>query len=191
MSCGLYKITNKINGKIYIGQSINIERRWQQHIYEAKNCNQVASQYAIHKAFQKYGVENFIFEIIELTSSQTLNDREKYWIKYYNTYNNGYNETQGGNTGPRLQGEKNPKAKLKNKDVQIIRDRLLLGETPGEVYPDFQERISKSAFSKIWRGETWKEINIEAIEYVKTEEYLSNMKRRAALMQHEKRRQND
>ena len=191
MSCGIYKITNKINGKIYIGQSINIERRWQQHIYEAKNCNQVASQYAIHKAFQKYGVENFIFEIIELTSSQTLNDREKYWIKYYNTYNNGYNETQGGNTGPRLQGEKNPKAKLKNKDVQIIRDRLLLGETPGEVYPDFQERISKSAFSKIWRGETWKEINIEAIEYVKTEEYLSNMKRRAALMQHEKRRQND
>lgn len=187
MSCGIYKITNKVNQKSYIGQSKNIERRWQQHLYEAKNSKQIQYTYTIHKAFQKYGIENFSFEILELTDK--LDEREVYWINYFNTYNNGYNETTGGDKGPTLKGEKNPKAKLKNNDVNEIRNRLLKGETPGEVYEDYQSRISKSAFLKIWRGETWRDINQQAINYVKTEEYLHNMKSRAARIQHQKRKE--
>lgn len=189
MTCGIYKITNKINQKIYIGQSKNIEYRWKQHIYEMNE--NYKSHYSIHKALKKYGIENFTFEIIEITKEEELFDREKYWIQYYNSYNKGYNETVGGDSGLALKGEKNPKAKLKNTDVLNIRNRLLMEETPGEVYEDYKDQISKSAFLKIWRGETWKDICPEAISYVKTPEYLHIMKSKAAKIQHQKRRENN
>lgn len=86
---GIYKITNLINNKIYIGQSVNIERRWQEHIYQNRNS-------AIHQAIKKYGIENFIFEIIEECSQSQLDEREIFWIKYFNSYENGYNLTPGG-----------------------------------------------------------------------------------------------
>jgi group I intron endonuclease len=56
---GIYKITNKINGKVYIGQSINIERRWKEHISDKRKNS------LIHLAIEKYGEKNFNFEIIE------------------------------------------------------------------------------------------------------------------------------
>ena len=51
---------------------------------------------AIHRAINKYGKSNFTIEVIEEVESTNLNDRERYWIKYYNSYNNGYNSTKGG-----------------------------------------------------------------------------------------------
>lgn len=86
---GIYKITNKINGKQYIGQSINLEHRLNEH----RRCE--GDSY-IHNAIKKYGLENFDFEIIELTSKELLNEREKFWIAYYDSYNKGYNLTLGG-----------------------------------------------------------------------------------------------
>ena len=53
----------------------------------------------IHKAIKKYGKSNFTIEVIEETDSTNLNDREKYWIKYYDSYNNEYNSTEGGQEG--------------------------------------------------------------------------------------------
>lgn len=93
---GIYKITNTLNNKCYIGQSIDIENRWKQHIRASRSLTEGGDNYSIHKAIRKYGVKNFIFEIIELTSIEELNNKEKYWINYYNSYNNGYNETLGG-----------------------------------------------------------------------------------------------
>ena len=58
MSIGIYKIENLINHKVYIGQSIEIEKRWQKHL-SAKD------DFVIHRALQKYGKENFSFQIIE------------------------------------------------------------------------------------------------------------------------------
>lgn len=87
MSKGIYKITNNITKESYIGQSVNIEKRWSQH-------RKAKDNYAIHNAIQKYGIENFSFEIIELCDN--LIEREIYWISYYNTYLKGYNETPGG-----------------------------------------------------------------------------------------------
>ena len=89
MSIGIYKITNKINGKSYIGLSTNIEERFKKH-------RQKQGDKILYSAFQKYGIENFDFSIIELCSSELLSEREKYWIAYYDTYNNGYNATLGG-----------------------------------------------------------------------------------------------
>lgn len=95
MSCGIYKITNIINNKIYIGKSIKIERRWSEHKAE---INDLAKQNHLYCAMRKYGIDNFHFEIIELCpeNNTTLSDREKYWINFYNSYENGYNETRGG-----------------------------------------------------------------------------------------------
>lgn len=87
---GIYKITNQLNGKAYIGQSIHIEQRWEEHLYKSSSCHLL--KYALHK----YGVENFTFEILEECNQEQLNEREIYWIAHYDTFKNGYNLTMGG-----------------------------------------------------------------------------------------------
>jgi group I intron endonuclease len=85
LTIGIYKITNLINNKIYIGQSIHIERRWQEH-KKPSSCS------CIGQAIKKYGINNFSFEIIEECPTNRLAEREKYWINYFNTLvPNGYN----------------------------------------------------------------------------------------------------
>ena len=89
----IYKITNTINGKSYIGQTIRpLKRRWQEHCQNVERCR------ALHRAITKYGKENFIVEEIDVAdTSKELNDKEIYWIKFYNTMTpNGYNMTEGG-----------------------------------------------------------------------------------------------
>ena len=94
---GIYKIINKINGKIYVGQSIDIEERWKQHEYKAFNINSNAYNSAIHQAFRKYGVENFEYQVIELCSIEELDTKEIYWIEKLNTLApSGYNILPGG-----------------------------------------------------------------------------------------------
>lgn len=91
---GIYRITNLINGKCYIGQSIDIEKRWNEHktIYSHPRC----SHYHLYRAFCKYGIENFSFSVIEECEQSLLNEREKFWIAYYNSFKQGYNMTTGG-----------------------------------------------------------------------------------------------
>ena len=92
----IYKITNKLNNHSYIGQTIYpIEHRWKQHL-QAASDNVPDRLGAIHKAIQKYGKDNFIVEMVEECANDELNEREIYWIKYYNTYEDGYNLTRGG-----------------------------------------------------------------------------------------------
>jgi group I intron endonuclease len=94
---GIYKITNVINGKIYVGQSIDIKDRWYQHKYKATDPNELGYNSAIHQAFRKYGIDNFSFEIIEECAPEQLDDREIYWIKQLNSLApNGYNILEGG-----------------------------------------------------------------------------------------------
>lgn len=91
----IYKITNTLNNKVYIGQTIKtVDKRFQQH---KNNSNKdYFSQIALYKAFKKYGIENFICEEIEEVPNELLDEREKYWIEYYNSYFEGYNSTLGG-----------------------------------------------------------------------------------------------
>lgn len=96
--CGIYKITNKTNGKCYIGQSKDIFTRWKQHIY---NTHYKDINYMITNAINKYGKENFLWEILEECDSEELNQKEIFYIKEFNSYigwgdSNGYNMTTGG-----------------------------------------------------------------------------------------------
>ena len=99
----IYKITNKINGKAYIGQTVQpFKRRLSQHRENRKSL--------IGRAIHKYGWENFTVEILErCTSREELNEREKYYIAFYNTVcPNGYNLTEGGgNFSPSKAARKN------------------------------------------------------------------------------------
>ena len=90
----IYKIYNDINNKVYIGQTIRtIEARWEQHL---RDCNNANKQRHLYNAMKKYGKEHFFIEVIEEIDNNILNEREKYWINYYDSYNNGYNSTLGG-----------------------------------------------------------------------------------------------
>ena len=102
MSCGIYKFTSKTTGLSYIGQSIDIERRYGEH-------KRTDDGYSFHNAIKEHGWEDFIFEILEYCSEKELNNREIYWIAYYDTYYHGYNETPGGE-GSCTSGKKKPVA---------------------------------------------------------------------------------
>lgn len=98
----IYKITNIQNNKVYIGQTIRpIQDRFHRHINDALN-NILDTHFA--RAIRKYGKDNFIIEQIDQAQTQDeLNKKEQYWIQYYNSVQNGYNETDaiskcGGNT---------------------------------------------------------------------------------------------
>ena len=98
----IYKISNNINSKVYIGQTIRpIEERFKRHINDATNYI-LDTHFA--RAIRKYGKENFHIEEIDKANNQEeLNLKEQYWIRYYDSINNGYNETDalykcGGNT---------------------------------------------------------------------------------------------
>ena len=89
----IYKITNTINGKMYIGKTEQtIEKRFQQHCNDSQRDGM--SNRPLYKAMRKYGVEFFSIEEIEQTDQPE--EREIYWIEFYGTFKNGYNATLGG-----------------------------------------------------------------------------------------------
>lgn len=158
---GVYKITNLINQKIYIGVSIDIEKRWKQHKnYYLDSSNKEYNKY-LYQDFRKYGLENFSFEVIEEVSKDEIYDREKYWIKYFNSSICGYNETLGGECGSlkgHCAGENNGRAKMTKEDIVSIREDYARHISKKDCYEKFKDKISLGGFSKIWTGITWKDI---------------------------------
>lgn len=89
----IYKITNKTNGKSYIGKTEStVDKRFKEHSSEyKKDCH---NHRPLYRAMNKYGLENFTVETLEETTEAS--EREIYWIEFYGTYSNGYNATKGG-----------------------------------------------------------------------------------------------
>lgn len=98
--CGIYKITNLINGLSYIGQAKNINIRWRNHKSDCYNGSDESERNPLYQDIRKYGLENFSFEVIEECKVSELDEKERYWIKYYNTFYAGYNRTEGGQNAP-------------------------------------------------------------------------------------------
>lgn len=106
MTCGIYCLTSP-SGKSYIGQSVNIERRFSQ--YKRLNC---VKQTRIFNALSKYGHQNFNFCILEECGVEELNESEKFWISYIGSNQSGYNMSNGDKT---LSKESRDKISIKNK----------------------------------------------------------------------------
>lgn len=162
---GIYKYTNKTNGKHYIGQSINLEMR--RYAHKSSAFNEKAKDYnaQFHQAIRKYGWDNFDYEVIaELTpeeyTKEGLDALERYFIKYYDSFHNGYNATEGGDDNPfRAQkGSANGRALLTEEDVIYIRECYNAHIPFREVYAEYQDKISKRGLQKVWWFETWKDI---------------------------------
>lgn len=114
---GIYKITNKINGKFYIGQSVDIERRFMEH----KTPHGTIT--SIKLAMRKYGKENFLFEVIEECSDEDLNEREMYWIA---TLKPQYNRCSGGT------GSKNHHVSKETREELSLKSRVYWDRLPDE-----------------------------------------------------------
>lgn len=99
---GIYKITNNVDGKVYIGKSINIKRRWKQHINDLDNNKHINKH--LQNAWNKYGKKNFKFELLfKSDDEKEIDQKESYYIDLYksNKRKYGYNLTSGGEGGSR------------------------------------------------------------------------------------------
>lgn len=111
----IYIIFNDLNDKVYIGQSINSEERFKSH------CKGNYDNSIIDAAIQKYGKEHFWYEVLE-TKIANYNEREKYWIEFYNSLTpNGYNIMSGGEDPPMYRGDEHSSTKLSDRDVEKLK----------------------------------------------------------------------
>lgn len=148
---GIYKITRKENGKAYIGQSNDISRRFSEHQTKGKN-----SRIPLDLAIEKYGKDAFTYEVIEECPIEKLNERETYWIKFYNAKENGYNCSYGGEQ--QSVGSQNGRAKLTEEDVIKIRIAYDNHERQKDVYENYKDKIAYTSFQTIWQGKSWSHI---------------------------------
>ena len=144
---GIYKITNKINNHCYIGQSRNIKKRWQDHKIASNNQNDKSYNYPLYRAFRKYGIKNFDFEIIEQCNLNELNEKEKKWINFYKAQ---YNQTiEQFHTIPQ---------KLTLQQVKEIQ-QILISDTEGNIsHKELGEKYGvsgKDTIRDINVGRTW------------------------------------
>lgn len=150
MKKDIYIIKNKFNNKVYIGQSVNPEQRWKQYKSAAAKApeNQL-----ITKAMNKYGFENFWMEILE-EGVENYDEREKYWIQYFNsTTPNGYNLSNGGKGSGN--GIYAPGSAIKNEEVLMeIIDEIIQNTLPlTEIAKKFN--ISYQIIKEINQGHTY------------------------------------
>lgn len=96
----IYKITNDVNGKVYIGKTSleSVEERFKAHIKDSNRTRRQTEHRPLYRAMKKYGVEHFHVELIEVTDKPE--EREQYYIELYDSYHNGYNATLGGDGKP-------------------------------------------------------------------------------------------
>ena len=101
----IYKITNDVNGKVYIGKTLHsVEKRWKEHIKDSKR--ERTEKRPLYRAMNKYGIEHFHVETVEECSVEVSEEREAFWIKEYNSFGkDGYNATTGGDGKPYVHRE--------------------------------------------------------------------------------------
>ena len=173
---GIYKITNKKDGKVYVGQSDNIERRLSEHKQKRT--------LTIDDYINVLGVENFSFEVLEECDEKQLDEKEQYYIKKFNSQEKGYNIQKGGFNNS--QGEGNGRAKLTEKDVIFIRESYAKHVQPSLFYEEyFSNKITKNQFQAIWQGRSWTSIMPEVFTNENKQYYISELNKTKALLSKE------
>ena len=178
------------NGKMYIGQTNReLKDRKYEHIRKSKIKTSVGYNYPFYRAIRKYGENNLVWDILDYADNQIdLNEKEKYWINYYNTYignknSNGYNQTVGGEgqnglihtdeTKKKIQqselGENNTNAKLsKSQVLQIV--QLFKQNKLSQVELSKLFKTSEPTISRILSGKRWG--SVTGIKYNKDDSFL-------------------
>lgn len=144
---GIYKITNLRTLESYIGQSLDIENRFKEHINHKNSI--------IGREIEKYGINNFSFEVLEECDYIDLDRLEQFYIKAYDSIENGYNRIKGGQCNV---GEANPNAKLTESDIFDIREAYEQHCSKRAIYDQYKDKVSFNYFSSIWEGRSWKHI---------------------------------
>ena len=140
----VYKITNLINNKCYIGSSIKVEKRWKQHKTVAFNKNSAQYNYPLYAAFRKYGLENFSFEILndDFLSVEDMRNYEKDMIYFYDSCNYGYNQTY--ETHPQQMGKENlqkSNEKRSQKCAKVDKNNNII-----ELYHSYHDAARKNGY---------------------------------------------
>ena len=159
----LYKITNNINGKIYIWISKDHIERWKYHKQRAFQPQHKEYDKPLYRAFRKYWLENFSFELLETgLSEEEAQIRERECIIQYDSWvhNKWYNIKDWWDYFF-WTGEQVNTAVLTEEEVFNIRTRRNAWEKLWDVYKDYSHKIQYSGFQRVWRDETWKHYLIE------------------------------
>lgn len=152
---GIYKFTNKITGKAYVGQSVDIKKRFNQHktrYDKFGNREKPIEDTYFHSMLRHYGFHNFNFEILEECQKDELDEKEIYYISKYNTlYPNGYNKDKGGNNAPHLVG-------LSSFDdvieiIELLKTSKATNIEIGKMYNVSDQTISDINSGKIWHND--------------------------------------
>lgn len=151
---GIYKITNTINAKVYIGQSVCIERRWKEHKERAFRPTHAQYNIPLYRAMRKYGLHVFTFEILEKCFPEELNTQEQYWICKLQSSNPqyGYNLTAGGHASSPLV--------LTQDDAKMIQNLLQTTSLSQENIAQ-QFNVTQRTVSYINRGKLWCDPNLQ------------------------------
>lgn len=162
---GIYKITSPTN-KVYIGQSINIERRFKNY----KSISQTRGQVMLHNSFKKHGVNNHIFEIIEECIVESLNERERYWQDFYNVLEGGLNCL--------LTDTKDSIKVYSAESIERIRQGNLGKEIPESVRKQTSETMKRKGIKpklKLIGFDNPKSIKIKSFNVITNQELILNL----------------
>lgn len=149
----IYLITNLINGKQYVGQTIKgYLKRWQGHcVYANRISNNKQSPQLIDQVIDKYGIENFKIELLETVPIEQKDKKEQYYIQKYDTYNNGYNLTIGGDFNPMF----DEKVKQHHKEVmQSMELKTKMSTSVKKAYTDDLRKWFSNDTKQKWNNAT-------------------------------------
>lgn len=166
----VYKITNIINSKTYIGITKNCETRWRLHKQTSTNEAHPEYEKVLYRAFRKYGIDNFTFEVLLFDLSVEEAKQQEILLIISNdslSSANGYNVPPGGDlpNGNHLKGEEHPRATISEVQALDIITRRDSGELQKNVYEDYKDTmVFSGGFQSIWLGQSWKHLQPEVIE---------------------------
>lgn len=151
----IYRYKNLVTNNSYIGKTNNVERRHREHISESQNPNHHCYNTLFCKKIRQYGIENFELSILEEANETNWQERERYWIKYFNSFEgDGYNMTSGGD-----EEYTNKQKLLTDKEAQQIIEELRDSDESQSIIAS-NWNISETLLSNINQGLKYRQENI-------------------------------